>query len=81
MGASSQERISRCRRPREEHANAPIGVEPVPVQRALLERLGPRCLMARAEPHREAGSSSLIALALALVGGIVTWPTARQWMG
>jgi hypothetical protein len=35
------------------HGNAPIGAEPVPVQWTLLERLGPRCRIVRAEPQRE----------------------------
>jgi hypothetical protein len=46
-----------ARAPHKEHGNAPIGDEPEPVQRKLLERLGPRCPIVRAEPQRGSGST------------------------
>ena len=52
MDISSQEQISHFE-DHKEHGNAPAGADPVPVQWAVFERLGPRCLIVRAEPSGE----------------------------
>ena len=55
-GSSTQQEILRCRRPRKELRNPPTGVDLVPVQRTLLERLGPRRLTLRSERRRGKGN-------------------------